>query len=62
MTKSQEISRRILEKAVSIGERDALPTNGPSVMREAFDCVLGEGAYDRMVDDLYDGLRARRAA
>jgi len=26
---------------------------------EAFDTVIGAGAWDKMVDELYDGLRAR---
>lgn len=28
-------------------------------VRDAFDLVLGAGAYERMASDLYDALRAR---
>lgn len=51
MTKSQIISARIL---VMVAE-------GASV-REAFDAVLGEGAYETMAGEIYDALRAKRAA
>lgn len=46
-----EISRRILT------HRIAGKTN-----REAFDLVLGAGAFDAMVSDLYDALRAKGLA
>lgn len=61
MTKAQEISRRILEKATAVAEREALPVNSAVCVREAFDFVLGEGAYDKLVSDLYDGLRVEAA-
>lgn len=28
-------------------------------LRDAFDAVLGEGAYEKMVSDLYHDLRAK---
>jgi hypothetical protein len=31
-------------------------------LREAFDAVLGQGAYTKLAGDLYDGLRAKAAA
>lgn len=32
---------------------------GGITIREAFDMVLGEGAYEKMTGDLYDKLRAK---
>jgi hypothetical protein len=49
--KNAAISARILEAK-----------NSGLTMREAFDAVLGAGAYDAMVSDLYDSLRAKSAA
>lgn len=31
-------------------------------IRQAFDEVLGQGAYERMAGDLYDAIRAKAAA
>lgn len=28
-------------------------------MREAYDAVMGDGAYKRLADDVYDGINAR---
>lgn len=58
MTKAQEISRRILDKASDVAAAKACNMDSATVMRAAFDYVLGEGAYDRLVSDLYDELRA----
>lgn len=45
--KNAEISRRILAK---VAEGLSLP--------EAFDAVLGAGAYERLAGDVYETLRA----
>jgi hypothetical protein len=47
LTKSQEISRRIFE----------LIHTYQMPISKAFDAVCGEGAYDRLVGDLYNDLR-----
>lgn len=60
MTKQQEISRRILDKATDFAAANGCNLNGATAVRAAFDHVLGEGAYDRLVSDLYDDLRAAR--
>lgn len=48
MTNQQEISRRIL----------ALVAAG-STVQQAFDAILGAGAYARLASDLYDQFRVR---
>jgi len=48
MTTQQIISARIL----------ALKNSGMS-LREAFDAVLGAGAYDKLAGEVYDALRAK---
>lgn len=31
-------------------------------MRSAYDAVFGFGAYQKLIDDVYDGINARKAA
>jgi|GEM_PF-2921977 len=49
--KNAEISAQILAR-----------TTAGATPQQAFDAVLGEGAYRKMADDLYDSLRAKAAA
>jgi hypothetical protein len=49
---NQVISARILFQ---------LNTNGGD-MQKAIDAVIGEGAYDKLVSDLYDKLNQKQAA
>lgn len=49
MSKDQIISARILAAMASGME-----------LREAFDSVLGEGAYMKMAGEVYDALRAKQ--
>lgn len=51
MTTNQKISLAFLTKVAA----------GMDV-KDAFDAVLGQGVYDKMVGDLYDALRAKAAA
>lgn len=46
MTKAQKISEMILAELAATGS-----------VSQAFDRVLGEGAYDKLASDLYDALR-----
>ena len=48
MTKQQAISTRLL-----------ILQNKGATQQQAFDKVLGEGAWDAMVDQLYSALRAK---
>jgi hypothetical protein len=48
MTTQQIISARIL----------TLKNSGMS-LRDAFDAVLGQGAYDKLAGEVYDALRAK---
>jgi hypothetical protein len=61
MTKQQEISRRILDKIADVAAANGSNMDGAFAVRAGFDHVLGEGAYDRLVSDLYDNLRAKAA-
>ena len=49
MTKAQKLSEMILQEMANTGSA-----------KEAFDKVLGEGAYENMAGDLYDSLRAQK--
>ena len=51
MTKKQAISAQIL----------LLQSKGASY-QQAFDAVLGQGAFDKMAHEIYVGLRAKAAA
>lgn len=57
MTKTQEISRQIIEKASSVAAANGLPCDSQFCVRAAFDHVLGEGAYDNLVSQVYDAAR-----
>lgn len=46
MTKAQKISEMILAELAATGS-----------ISQAFDKVLGEGAYEKLAGDLYDALR-----
>jgi hypothetical protein len=46
MTKAQKISEMILAELAATGS-----------ISQAFDKVLGEGAYENLAGDLYDALR-----
>jgi len=46
MTKSQKISEMILIEFAATGS-----------MRQAFDKVLGEGAYEKLASEIYHALR-----
>jgi hypothetical protein len=48
MNKTQEISRRIIEK-VSEG----------MTVKDAINAVIGAGTFERLASDLYDDLRAK---
>lgn len=51
MTKTQAISAMILAR---VAQGQTLP--------EAFDAVIGDGAYERLAGELWEELRARAAA
>ena len=46
MTKAQKISEMIMAELAATGS-----------ISQAFDKVLGEGAYEKLAGDLYDALR-----
>ena len=46
MTKTQKISEMILVELAATGS-----------MRQAFDKVMGEGAYDKLASEIYHALR-----
>lgn len=46
MTKAQKISEMILVELAATGS-----------MRQAFDKVMGEGAYDKLASEIYHALR-----
>ena len=50
MTKAQKISEMILAELAKTGS-----------MPQAFDAVLGEGAYMKLAGELYNELRAKSA-
>lgn len=46
-------------KNAAISARILALKNAGMPLRQAFDAVLGEGAYSKLVGDLYDELRAK---
>ncbi len=50
MTKAQKISEMILVELAATGS-----------MRQAFDKVMGEGAYDKLAGEIYDNIRANQS-
>ena len=50
MTKSQKISEMILIELAATGS-----------MRQAFDKVMGQGAYDKLAMEIYYELRAKQS-
>ena len=50
MTKSQKISEMILVELAATGS-----------MRQAFDKVMGEGAYDKLAGEIYEQLCANQS-
>ena len=50
MTKAQKISEIILIELAATGS-----------MRQAFDKVMGEGAYDKLAGEIYDNIRANQS-
>jgi hypothetical protein len=57
MTKTQAISKMILD---AYGDNIGSPNK--EKLKSAIDAVLFPGAYDSLVDSLYDDLRAKAAA
>lgn len=57
MNMQQKLSAAVVEKANLFFD---FVSRGFSV-KEAFDKTMGEGAYDKLVSDLYDELRAKAA-
>lgn len=55
-------SLRAAAKSALISARIMLAKVGGMSTREAFDHVLGAGAYEAMARDLYHGLRAKAAS
>lgn len=51
-----------MDKNATISARILFHIASGSTQEEAIDAVLGAGAYAKMVDDLYHGLRAKAAA
>lgn len=60
MTKTQAISKMILDKIQSVSSVNGWAFNDATAVKVAVDYVLGEGAYDKLVSDLYDELRAAK--
>ncbi|NVO13872.1 MAG: hypothetical protein HXX10_07535 [Rhodoplanes sp.] len=58
MTKEQTISAKILLRADVLATMRG--TSRTAEIREAFDFVLGAGAYEALAGDLYDTIRAAR--
>lgn len=54
-TLQQKLSLAVVEKAESFFD---FLSRGFSV-RQAFDKVMGDGAYDRIVSEVYDEIRAQ---
>lgn len=50
MTKAQKISEMIMIELAATGS-----------MRQAFDKVMGEGAYDKLAGEIYDTIRANQS-
>ncbi len=50
MTKAQKISEMILIELAATGS-----------MRQAFDKVMGQGAYDKLASEIYYELRAKQS-
>lgn len=48
-------------KNAAISAKIAAGVNAGMSLREAFDAVLGQGAYDKLAGDVYDELRAKAA-
>lgn len=61
MNKTQAISKMILDKMHSVASVNGLAFNDRQAVKAAIDHVLGEGAYDRLVSELYDEFNARAA-
>jgi hypothetical protein len=55
MNETQKIKNSIISARILLGMAEGKPAN------EAFDSVLGEGAFDNMVSELYEKLRAKAA-
>jgi hypothetical protein len=58
LTKSQELSRRILDRASEVAARDGISYRDS--IGEAINHVCGAGSYEKLVGDLYAELRAAR--
>jgi hypothetical protein len=50
MTKAQKISEMILIELAATGS-----------IKQAFDKVIGEGAYDKLAGEIYEQLRANQS-
>lgn len=57
MTKTQAISKMIIDKMISVSNATGNGFGDKATVRTALDHVLGEGTYDKLVSDLYDELR-----
>lgn len=62
MTKSQAISKMLLDKMGSIASVNGISLSDSVAVQGAIDFVLGEGTYDRLVSELYDELRAKASS
>lgn len=62
MTKTQAISKMILDKIESHSSVNGCAFNDAASVKVAIDHVLGAGTYDRIVSETYDELRAQVAS
>jgi hypothetical protein len=60
MTKQQAISLAITNKMVDLAKERGTQTNRADVIIDAFNAILGVGAYEKLASDLYDDFRAAR--
>lgn len=58
MTKTQAISKMLLEEITRQNEKQEVTGTQNNTLQIAIDKILGEGAYDKLVGDLYEELRA----
>lgn len=58
MTKTEAISRMILDQLARSAAGTGNPCTDAVHVRAAIDAVLGEGTYDKLASDVYDELRA----
>lgn len=57
ITRTQYISRLIVEKIASVSSVNGWAFNDAAALKVAVDHVLGAGTYDRIVSEVYDELR-----